>query len=206
QYLGLAYQNGGGGALTGTFVARCLFSPFAHPMFTVLTGIGVGIAATTRNRTLRILAPVGGYLLAVLSHAIWNAGAITGGAGLVGTYFLVEVPVFFAFVGLVVWARRREGRLIGRYLSPYADAGWLSLAEVRMLSTMAGRRAARVWARSSGGRTALAAMRTFQDAASELALLRVRMHHSAADDGAVGMERQLLDTLAASRQGFHGAY
>jgi hypothetical protein len=175
-------------------------------MFTVLTGIGVGIAATTRNRSLMIAAPVAGYLLASLSHAIWNAAALTGGAGLVSTYLLVEVPIFLAFVALVIWARRREGRLIGRFLSPYADAGWLSLPEVRMLSTMSGRRAARVWARTTGGRAALKAMRTFQDAASELALLRLRMQHSTAEAGAVETERRLLDTLAASRRGFLGAY
>jgi RsiW-degrading membrane proteinase PrsW (M82 family) len=206
QYLGLAYQDGGDQALTGTFIARCVFTPFAHPMFTVLTGIGVGIAATTRNRSLMIAAPVAGYLLASLSHAIWNAAALTGGAGLVSTYLLVEVPIFLAFVALVIWARRREGRLIGRFLSPYADAGWLSLPEVRMLSTMSGRRAARVWARTTGGRAALKAMRTFQDAASELALLRLRMQHSTAEAGAVETERRLLDTLAASRRGSLGAY
>jgi hypothetical protein len=45
-------------------------------------------------------------------------------------------------------------------------------------------------------------MRTFQDAASELALLRVRMHHSTADAHAAETERQLLETLTSSRQGF----
>ena len=36
-------------ALTGTFVVRCLFSPFAHPLFTTFTGIGVGIAVSSRR-------------------------------------------------------------------------------------------------------------------------------------------------------------
>ncbi len=174
-------------------------------MFTVLTGIGIGIAATTRSRTLRGAAPATGYLLAVLLHAVWNLAAITGGAGLVTVYLLVEVPIFIAFVTLVVWARRREGRLIGRYLSTYADAGWLSSSEVQMLSTMAGRRQARVWARSTG-RSSLASMRSFQDTASELALLRARMQHSAADEHALQTERVLLDSLGARRREFLGAY
>ena len=206
QYLGMAYSDGGGAALTGTFIARCLFTPFAHPMFTVLTGIGIGIAATTRNRGLKVLAPVGGYLLAVLSHAVWNLAAITGGAGMVSVYLVVEVPIFIAFVALVVWARRREGRLIGRHLSEYADAGWLSPSEVHMLSTMSGRRSARVWARTSGGRTMLRSMRQFQDSASELALLRARMHHSAADAGALETERDLLQAITTSRRDLLGAY
>ncbi|HEV7195466.1 MAG TPA: PrsW family intramembrane metalloprotease [Pedococcus sp.] len=200
QYLGLAYQQGGGHALTGTFVARCLVSPFAHPMFTLLTGIGVGIAATTRSRVLTILAPLGGYVLAALSHALWNLGSITAGRGTPAVFVGVEVPVFLAFVGFVVWARRREGRMIGRYLSEYADAGWLSPSEVHMLSTMSGRRAAKVWARSTGGAAALRSMRRFQDTASELALLRGRMHHLAADATALETEQQLLGAITARRR------
>ena len=206
QYLGMAYLDGGDQALTGTFIARCLFSPFAHPMFTVLTGIGVGIAASTRSRVLKVVAPVAGYLLAAMAHALWNLGAVTGGAGLVWVYLVVEVPIFVAFLALVVWARRREGRVIGRYLSPYADAGWLSPSEVAMLSTMPARRSARVWARATGGRAALRSMRDFQDAASELALLRQRMHHSAADDRALETERELLSTLTTRRRQFLGSY
>ena len=123
QYLGMAYADGGDQALTGTFIARCLFTPFAHPMFTVLTGIGIGIAATTRNGALRVLAPIGGFVLAAMSHALWNLGAVTAGNGMLAVYILVGVPIFIAFVALVVWARRREGRVIGQYLTPYADAG-----------------------------------------------------------------------------------
>lgn len=204
QYLGLAYQHGGGQALTGVFVLRGLFSPFAHPIFTVMTGIGVGIAATTRHRALKVLAPLVGYLLAVLAHALWNTAAVTGGQGLVAVYLTVELPVFVAFVVLVVWVRRREGRLIGRYLGPYADAGWLAPGEVTMLSSMARRRGARAWARETGGRGAMRSMQRFQDAASELALLRLRMHHGTADLRAQETERALLDTIVVRRREFLG--
>ena len=123
---------------------------------------------------------------------------------MVVVYVLVEVPIFLAFVGFVVWARRREGRLIGQFLRPYADAGWLSAAEVAMLSSMPKRREARAWARANTGRAGLAAMRAFQDAASELALLRRRMYHQAADATALQQERRLLDALVARRRDFIG--
>ena len=204
QYLAQAYSEGGGEALTGTFVARCLMSPFAHPMFTVLFGVGVGVAATSRTWLPRILGPVLGYLLAVLSHALWNLAAVSGGRGMVVVYVLVEVPIFLAFLGFVVWARRREGRLIGQFLRPYADVGWLSAGEVAMLSSMPRRREARAWARANRGRRGLAAMRAFQDTASELALLRRRVVHSAADEHAVAQERELLAALRARRAEFVG--
>jgi protease PrsW len=204
QYLAQAYTEGGGEALTATFVARCLLSPFAHPMFTVLTGVGVGIAATSRTWPPRVVAPVAGYVLAVLAHALWNIAAVSGGAGLLTVYLLVEVPVFLAFVGFVGWARRREGRLIGRFLRPYADAGWLSPEEVAMLASMPRRREARVWARANAGPRGLAAMRGFQDTASELAMLRRRMQHGAADARALAQEEELLTALAARREEFVG--
>jgi RsiW-degrading membrane proteinase PrsW (M82 family) len=204
QYLAQAWSDGGGEALTATFVARCLMSPFAHPMFTVLIGVGIGVAATSRSWLPRIVAPVVGYVLAVLAHAMWNLAAVTGGSGMIVVYLLVEVPIFLAFLAFVGWARRREGRLIGRYLHPYADAGWLSPAEVAMLASMARRREARAWARANTGRNGLEGMRAFQDVASELALLRHRMYHSAADEHAVAQERELLLALSARRAQFVG--
>lgn len=204
QYLAVAYTDGGGEALGATFVARCLLSPFAHPMFTILTGVGIGVAATSRSWVPRLVAPVVGYALAVLAHALWNLAAVTGGQGLVVVYLVVEVPVFLAFLGFVGWARRHEGHLIGQFLRPYADAGWLSPGEVAMLASMTRRREARQWARANTGREGLAAMRAFQDTASELALLRRRMHHSAADATALEDERALLRTLTTRRAEFIG--
>jgi RsiW-degrading membrane proteinase PrsW (M82 family) len=204
QYLAVAWSEGGGEALTATFVARCVMSPFAHPMFTVLTGIGIGVAATSRSWAPRVVAPVAGFVLAVLAHALWNLAAVSGGQGVLVVYLLVEVPIFLAFLGFVAWTRRHEGHLIGQFLRPYADAGWLSPAEVAMLASMPHRREARRWARANTGRSGLAAMRAFQDTASELALLRRRMYHDAADEHAAEQERELLEALRRRRLEFVG--
>src|SRR5215218_5502349 len=62
-YLLAAYNGtdgmgtGGTEALTATFVVRCLFSPFAHPLFTAFIGIGVGLAVNARSRLARWLWP-----------------------------------------------------------------------------------------------------------------------------------------------------
>jgi len=119
-------------------------------------------------------------------------------------YLLIEVPIFLAWVALVLWARRREGNLIGMFLRPYADAGWLSPAEVWMLSNMGRRREARAWARANTGRIGLSSMRAFQDTASDLALLRRRMIAGAADGESLQTERDLLDRLVRSRRAFVG--
>jgi len=203
-YLGRAFQEGGGAALAFVLFLRGVIGPFAHPLFTLCTGIGLGVAATTQRTAIRILAPVAGLLVAMALHGIWNLTTIAGLNGFLTGYVLLQLPIFGGFLWLALWARRREGLLIGLHLTPYADAGWLSHPEVSMLASMPERRRARVWARMHGGRRGLHAMEAFQDAASELALLRMRMARGAADSSAPAAERALLHSIVTRRLEFIG--
>ncbi|MDP9221109.1 MAG: PrsW family intramembrane metalloprotease, partial [Actinomycetota bacterium] len=47
-YLGRALADSGTTGLAVTLVLRCIFGPFAHPLFTMATGVGFGVAVTTR--------------------------------------------------------------------------------------------------------------------------------------------------------------
>ena len=179
-------------------------SLFLHPIFTSMTGIGVGMAATSRSWGVRIIAPFLGWCLAVLLHGLWNLSASTGTfAGLVvgyGTGFVV----FVAYIAFIIWARQREGKIIGQQLTAYVDAGWLTPGEVAMLASTGERRRARGWARRSGGSGAVRSMRAFQDMASELALLRARMQRRPPDQQTLERERALLEWLTLRRQQFSG--
>lgn len=136
-YLAAAYMGGDGlgagglGAATGTFVVRGIFSPFAHPFFTAAVGIGVGYAVVTRSPALRVAAPLVGYVVAVLGHALWNGAAFYGGGELfVLTYLFLMVPAFVMVAAFAVWARRREGEMLARSLSDAARRGFLAPDEV----------------------------------------------------------------------------
>ena len=202
-YLGRTFVDYGQQGLTELFVLRCVMGPFAHPLFTTCTGIGLGLAVgVVRSGFGRVLVVLGGYLLAALLHGIWNLSAATG--NLIGVYLLFQVPLFIAFLTLIAVLRAREARLIRTYLSQYADAGWLSHQEVAMLSSIPARRQARLWAAQHGGRTAVASMRSFQDGASDLALLRARMVRGRAERDAPQHERALLDAIVAHRRAFVG--
>jgi len=202
-YLGREFVEYGQQGLTELFILRCIMGPFAHPLFTAFTGIGLGLAvAVMRSAWSRVLVALGGFLLAALLHGIWNLSAATG--HLIGAYVLFQVPLFLCFVALVIGLRYREGRLIRTYLSQYADAGWLSHQEVAMLSSLPARRQARIWANQQGGRAAVASMRAFQDAASDLALLRARMVRGSAERDAAARESTLLESIVAHRRAFVG--
>ncbi|MBC9957108.1 PrsW family intramembrane metalloprotease [Yimella sp. cx-51] len=174
-YLAGGYAESGEEGLLGTFVVRVLMSPFAHPMFTICTGIGIGIAATSRGLLMRTLPPIIGWVCAVVLHTGWNALAVLAQEGWLLTYVLVQVPLFCGFLALLWTARRREAAKIGQELSGYIDTGWLSPAEVRMLASMKERRYARAWAKAHGGAPLLKQMVQFQDISSELAMLRARL-------------------------------
>jgi RsiW-degrading membrane proteinase PrsW (M82 family) len=205
-YLAAAYLGGEGigpggiGALTGTFVVRGIFSPFAHPLFTAAIGVGVGYAVVTRSGVVRVAAPVLGYAIAVLGHALWNAAAYyAGGEYFLVTYLLLMVPAFLLMAGFAVWARRREGQMLARALTDAAHRGFLPPHEVPWLARIAGRRAARSHAKAVGGSAGLRAMREYQEQAIELGFLHDRLLRGTAPDGAVVRGQVLVDRLAALR-------
>lgn len=194
-YLGRAFGDGGGEGVAALFVLRGLFSPFAHPLFTMAIGVGLGLAASRRTTAARVVAPVLGWAVAVAVHGIWNLTALSGLRGFLSGYLLFQLPLFAAAVILAVLARRRESNLIARHLGVYASSGWLTPAEVSMLTRMPARREARAWATRTLGADAGRAMRDFTELGSELAFLRERMAHGTAAPDAREVEHRLLATM-----------
>lgn len=177
-----AAEEGVVGAV-GTFVARGLLSPFAHPIFTAMTGIGLGLAAVSRSRGVRAVAPLVGLVAAIVLHSIWNTAA---GSGLfLAAYVLIFIPVGFAIGILVMVGLQREGRVIAAYLR-----GDLPDGEVRALASLSARRRWRREAARRGGRRARRAVVAVQHAAAELAFLRAQV-----SDGTVRWNR-----LTAARE------
>ncbi|MFF3126815.1 PrsW family intramembrane metalloprotease [Streptomyces sp. NPDC057908] len=155
-YLGTAFgedqQIGTSGVVSmtaATFFVRAVMSPFAHPLFTVLTGIGFGLAAVSarHHRIRRIALPLLGLVLAMGMHALWNGSASLGPYGFYAVYGVFMVPVFGLVTWLAIWSRRRELRTLSAELPAYAAAGWLTPAEPLALSSMRARGMARDVAR-----------------------------------------------------------
>jgi RsiW-degrading membrane proteinase PrsW (M82 family) len=165
---------GGTQAVTSTFVLRCLFSPFAHPLFTAFTGIGVGIAVAARSRRIRLLAPWGGYSCAVAAHATWNTSTVYGFDSFVGVYLLLMVPAFIVIACFAVWSRRSERRMLTAALGDAARRGLIPATDIGWVVDLGARRRGRSFARQYGGRAAERAMRDYQQAAIELGFLHHR--------------------------------
>jgi len=173
----LARPEIGGVPLLGvTFVFRGVLAPFAHPMFTAMTGIGAAYAATHRRGGWALAAGLAG---AMFLHGLWNGLTGLGLPGIILAYGLLAC-VLVVLITVIVADRRRILGLIRRYLPAYQDSGLVTQADLRMLSTLRERRRARRWARAAGGRPLARAMKAYQLAATELALAHERAHRGGA--------------------------
>ena len=197
QYFGVQISQEGGfdGSVAEIFFIRGLLSPFAHVMFTSMTGLFIGIAARQGNRILGIGLFFVGLIPAILLHALWN-GALEIVYDFYGYYALIQVPLFvIALVGVVL-LRRREVTLTQLRLREYAAAGWFNEAEVQTLATPTGRRRSLSWAKSHGqGRP----MKTYIQDVTHLAFIRNRIVTQRDHAAAQADEAVLLDKVTTER-------
>jgi RsiW-degrading membrane proteinase PrsW (M82 family) len=131
----LGHQHG---ALSTALLLRGVMSPWGHPLYTSMTGIGFGLARETEKTWVRWLAPLGGYMAAVLLHALWNGAATISGM-LVVMMLPLWFLVVFAFFGLIVWLVLRKGRIIRENLHDEVLVGNLSPAELELICSPIGR-------------------------------------------------------------------
>ncbi len=150
------------GLLASTFVVRGILAPWGHPLYTSMTGLGFGIARETTKGWLKWVAPIGGYILAVFLHSVWNTSATISNA-----LVIVMLPLWFLFVlaffVLVVWLVKRKGRIIKDHLKDEVLMGNLTMFELELVTSPIARMRATF---SYGG----AAGRRFVEAAARLAL------------------------------------
>jgi RsiW-degrading membrane proteinase PrsW (M82 family) len=171
-YYAGALADGGPTELAATVIVRGIFSPFAHPLFTSAFGVGIGVAMTARSREAKVLAPLLGYLVAVLLHATWNGSTMVAeGRGFLVAYVVIMLPGLAVLIILAAKARQKEGLLVQRALGDCQRRGWVSAADVALAGSMPARRAARRAARLRGGKPAEHLMETYTNDLTALAFL-----------------------------------
>ena len=184
-YYGRA-AGGGTETLTFTLVLRGFFAPFSHPLFTSLTGIGLGLARQSNNLGVKILTPIVGLMMAIFMHSIWNGSVVFGGSPFfILMYVVVMVPSFIIMMVVIAFALRREGRVVREHLVIDLERGFLTPDEYKELGSILGRMGSSYSALSRSGVKGWRARRRFNQLASELAFHRNRVArgvYSASDD------------------------
>jgi len=176
QYYGRAVLQAGGGGLTIVFIIRGALAPFSHPMFTSLTGIGLGLARQSRNTLVKIITPIFGLAAAICMHSIWNGSAVIfGPGGFILAYIFIMVPAFFIMFVVIALALRREGQIVREYLTPDFQSGLINPQEYKQLGSIFGRMGATYNAFSRNGVRGWKTCRQLNQTASELAFHRSRL-------------------------------
>jgi RsiW-degrading membrane proteinase PrsW (M82 family) len=201
-YYGRALQGGLGG-LTVIFIIRGMAAPFSHPLFTSMTGIGLGWARQTNNGFIKLVAPVLGFMLAVLMHATWNGSATYGGtAGFFAAYFGIMGPAFIVTLMVVFFSLRREGRIVRQFLYPDFQNGFFEPEEYEKLCTIRGRMGMSWNALKTQGFPVWRTRMRCNQIASELAFHRSRVARGIGRNPNLAQEREhsYLYTLQELRQ------
>ncbi len=167
-YYGRAVAADGAGAAGILFFLRGVMSPFAHPLFTCMTGIGFGAARESDSPTVKWVAPIAGTSAAVLLHSFWNLSAGFGAYFFV-MYLFVMVPAALAVLVIVIFSLRREARIVRLHLESIVAEGVLSADDLVTLCSVWGRLSASVNSIFSRGPRGFFARGRFHRAATDLA-------------------------------------
>ncbi|PYS24159.1 MAG: PrsW family intramembrane metalloprotease [Acidobacteria bacterium] len=203
-YYGRAVQ-GGAGALTFIFILRGMAAPFSHPLFTSMTGIGLGWSRQSNNGFVKVVMPFLGFMLAVFLHATWNGTATYGGAaGFFAGYFLIMGPTFIITLMVIFFSLRREGRIVRQFLYPDYQRGFFDAQEYEKLCTIRGRMGMSWNAMTTKGFSGWRTRMRCNQMASELAFHRSRVARGFARDPQMAQEREnaYLYTLQELRRRF----
>ena len=178
---------------------RLIMGPFAHPLFTTMTGIGVYFAMNRRGLAAKAGCVLLGYVGAVLMHALWNGSSLVG----VETYFLVYllwmVPVFGLAIALAVASRRREQKLVAAKLPGMVAAGLVTSNEATWLGSIRTRKSAIGEAARLGGKPARQGVKDFAAQVVELAYVRDRIDRGFGDQRVFALQNEEAYWVAVAR-------
>lgn len=166
----------GGAQLTVTFFIRGALAPFSHPLFTSMTGIGLGLARQSTNLGVKLITPLLGFLMAIFMHSIWNgSGAIFGGGVFLLTYIVIMVPAFIILLVVIGIALHREGQVVRQFLLSDLERGLFTREEYEQLGSIFGRMGSSFNALTQSGVRGWRTRMKFHQMASELAFHRCRV-------------------------------
>ncbi|HEX8001028.1 MAG TPA: PrsW family intramembrane metalloprotease [Pyrinomonadaceae bacterium] len=181
--------------VTPTFFLRGGLAAFAHPLFTSMTGIGLGWARQSTSKAIKITMPFLGLILAMCVHATWNYSAwlaqqYRNGLIFFGVYGAIMIPIFSAVLVSVYFALRREGRVVRDFLYYDLNRGLFTPEDYYRLCTVRGRMGASMRALTRGGFGHWRTRMQYHQTASELAFHRCRIARGLTPWEQQSMERE----------------
>jgi RsiW-degrading membrane proteinase PrsW (M82 family) len=193
---------GGGASVSeslATAALRLIMAPFAHSLFTSMTGIGVYFALKQRNALAKALCILLGYVGAVIMHGLWNGSSLLSVEAYFLTYLFWMVPIFVLVIALAVSSRRREQRVVAEKLPGMVAAGLVAPNEATWLGSLRSRKSAIRTAKQFGGKPAAKSVKNFAAQVVELAFVRDRIDRGFGDQRVYALQQEEVNEVAAAR-------
>ncbi|MCA9627364.1 MAG: PrsW family intramembrane metalloprotease [Myxococcales bacterium] len=152
----------GMGEFTVQFVMRGILKPWGHPLYTAITGLGVGLARETTKTWVKWAAPIGCYFIAVTMHGMWNFTSVLSGWTGAPLYLLLLVMYFFVlicFMTMVLWLVAREGKTLRKNLEDEVLMGNMTREDLDLICSPFGRLKARMSKGAKGHKMVMVGIR-----------------------------------------------
>ena len=193
-FLGAYGVSGLGGVLELAFFRAVLFG-LNHALFTGCTGLGIALARTSPQRSIRIAAPFVGLAVGIALHALHNFGATISSLACWG--LLVSLASDWggalALLGLLIYFSVREQRILALYLTDEVEKGTVAPEDYPVICSYWRRVGRRLEALLRGDVRRWRHLGTYYRLASELAFAR---HHLVT----VGQEEETARRVTALRR------
>ncbi len=178
---------------------RLIMAPFAHPLFTTMTGIGVYFALQQRNTLTKAAYVLLGFMAAVVMHGLWNGSALVSVEAYLAVYVVWMMPIFGLAITLAVHSRRREQRIVAAKLPAMVSGGLVTPNESTWLGSMRTRKAAISTVSGFGGRAARTGVRRFAVQVVQLAFVRDRIDRGFGDPRVFALQDETAHDVIAAR-------
>jgi RsiW-degrading membrane proteinase PrsW (M82 family) len=200
-FLPILSEEGLQAGLTNIFLRTVVFG-FNHAFWSGIIGAAVGYARLARRRIWWLLAPLGGWLAAVLLHGIHNAGATLAEQTMclsLGLSLLAHWGGLLLLLSVAYLVWRRESGWIKRGLVEEVRQGALTPEEYRLLSHAGQRQRVRWQALLQGGHRSHRAVGKYFQHATELAFKKQHLRSLGDEGGNLDEIQRLRQALADSR-------
>jgi protease PrsW len=185
-------EDGWTGLFTLVFI-RVILVGWQHPFYTAFIGIGLAYARLSRHTSRKLLYPLLGLTMAVLTHALHNTIAHLfdeNASWIVGTIF--DWSGWLLMFIFILWMIRRERNYLVRHLAEEVRLGSLTAEQYKTACSALYQNNARLL---SLGRRRYRVTDRFYQVCGELSHKKEQLHCMGEEDGNSTIIQQLRDEL-----------
>jgi len=124
------FQQDGINGILYMFFVRVILVGWQHPFYTAFIGIGLAVSRLSRNTSIKIIAPLMGWVIAVFTHSLHNTiSTLFQGLQSLVIGVIFDWSGWIAMIVFIIWALYREQKWIITQLRDEVTLGVITPAQ-----------------------------------------------------------------------------